>query len=320
MPSSLYRVSTYVNRHDFDGKVLENFTIEWIVTGRERPPAAYLLAVTDWSPEKFGGGDPALIDAVDAVNQMFTLGQANSLAMFLKNTQGWESRLTEVPLPLPAGARPLVGGDHQIQIPPGAITFLPGQAAYVAGFVGASRGSTPKPATEDAGAAQTEAASTKQPQPSITTGPAQGIPRGLGVSIVGPVGQPKQEDTSGGEAEAGLPGSGRIGLTISQAASSEEIGPAPVAPELRGAAPVAPAAAPPAASAAAPSATAASTGDRCEACERSFGSDTSQLRAIDGHTLCVACLDADRAAALDIARARHRAYLQQLRASLGGAG
>ncbi|MFC1707447.1 hypothetical protein ACFL59_11655 [Planctomycetota bacterium] len=57
-------------------------------------------------------------------------------------------------------------------------------------------------------------------------------------------------------------------------------------------------------------------GSGCEACGAPIGSPPSQKQVLQGHYLCLACVNADQEAALAIARARHGAYLRRMKAEL----
>ncbi len=58
------------------------------------------------------------------------------------------------------------------------------------------------------------------------------------------------------------------------------------------------------------------SGECCESCGRTLPHE--RLKSVEGFVICSACLAADPALALDIARSRHKKKLQDIRDGLAG--
>lgn len=318
---TLYRVVTSVDRHDFGTEVLEDFAIHWVAVGRERPVRPYQEAIADWSAEEYAAGDPVLHATCAALDQLFLEGQAEAIATFLKNNNGWGSRLEPVQLPVARGQlEPVAPSPRRIPLPADRVRFLPGQRVEAFGEVYprgqlppvAAAGAPGVAAVADRPEAASEPSAPLRPQVEVVP-PAVG--RGIGLRMTLPAGKPRERRPAA-DRPAAPPGSGQAPSRVTPRVSA----PPPASPALQGgAASAAPGSAsrsaPGSPPLAVPAPPAPAAVEPCEACERPLAGEQS-WQLVHGHRLCLACIESDQQTALEIARARHRARLRALRRAL----
>lgn len=95
--SKLYRVNSTVNNFKYRGVRYDGVIITWFAEGRVEPPAPYSEAVEGLQPGEEVDGYPRL-----AVDELFTLGEAEELVACLQSYGDESASIYEVDLPLPA--------------------------------------------------------------------------------------------------------------------------------------------------------------------------------------------------------------------------